>query len=139
MSAVWWIRNSFHPKAASRPLSFAGLAGGRPEDRIRPAFTAEMGPGLRPDDDETRSTNPPLGAISFVLLMFFAGTAAAATQAGNQALINWKVMDLCAKRAQAAFPEFTADSNAKRDAKLKECLSGANLPPRQPQMPAPPR
>ena len=136
MSTVWWTRESDHPKAPARPSSFADPAVGRLEDRIQPVYISEPGPGLRPDYDKTRSTNPPLGAIAFILLMFFAGTAAAATQAGNQALVNWKVMDLCAKRAQAAFPEFTADSNAKRDAKLKECLSGANLPPRQPQIPA---
>ena len=40
-------------------------------------------------------------------------------------------MDKCANQAQRAFPDFTAKSNAKRDAKLKECLAGQNLPPRE--------
>ena len=40
-------------------------------------------------------------------------------------------MDQCAKDAQAAFPDFTAESNAKRAAKEKECLEGKNLPPRE--------
>jgi hypothetical protein len=42
-------------------------------------------------------------------------------------------MDTCTRQAQTAFPDFTAESNAKRDAKLKECLAGRNLPPREPQ------
>jgi hypothetical protein len=68
-------------------------------------------------------------------MMLVAGTAAA-TQQGNTAILYWKLMDNCAKQAQAAFPDFTADSNAKRDASLKLCLEGSNLPPRQPGMPA---
>jgi hypothetical protein len=80
-------------------------------------------------------TNPALGAIPFALLILFAGTAAAATQQGNTAMANWKAMDNCARQAQAAFPDFTPDSNAKRDAKLKECLGAGNLPPRQPEIP----
>ena len=80
-----------------------------------------------------------LGAIAFTLLNQFAGTAAAATQPGIAAMASWKAMDNCARQAQAAFPDFTAESNAKRDAKLKECLGAGNLPPRQPEMPAQPR
>ena len=57
--------------------------------------------------------------------------AGAASQQGNLAIKNWKLSDQCAKEAQAAFPDFTAESNAKRDAKLKACLAGKNLPPRQ--------
>jgi hypothetical protein len=44
-------------------------------------------------------------------------------------------MDDCAKQAQAAFPDFSADSNAKREAKLEDCLNARNLPPRQPESP----
>jgi hypothetical protein len=62
--------------------------------------------------------------------------AAMASQQGIAADANWKQMDRCAKVAQTAFPDFTADSNAKRDAKLKECLEGSNLPTREPLSPA---
>ncbi len=55
-----------------------------------------------------------------------------ASQQGAMAMKNWKLMDKCAHDAQVAFPDFTAESNAKRDAKLKECLAGKNLPPREP-------
>jgi hypothetical protein len=77
------------------------------------------------------------GAIPVALMIFFAGTAAAATQEGMTAIVNWKAMDNCARQAQAAFPDFTPESNAKRNAKLKECLESSNLPPRQ--LGAPPR
>ena len=42
-------------------------------------------------------------------------------------------MDSCARQAQTAYPEFNAEANAKRDAKLKDCLNANGLPPRQPQ------
>jgi hypothetical protein len=71
-------------------------------------------------------------------LILTAGTAAA-TQPGTTAIAKWKTMDICAKQAQAAFPDFTADAAAKRDALLKQCLESDNLPPRSPEIPAPPR
>lgn len=57
---------------------------------------------------------------------------AQATQQGQQALRNWKQMDNCSKQAQTAYPNFDADSNIKRDAKLKACLNVYQLPPREP-------
>ena len=67
--------------------------------------------------------------------------ALAATSAVVAMVINvkrWQVMDKCTKQAQTAFPDYTAESNAKRDAKLKECLEGNNLPTREPASPAKP-
>jgi hypothetical protein len=57
---------------------------------------------------------------------------AGATQQGQGALRGWKTMDSCARQAQTAYPDFSAESNAKRDAKLKECLDIWGLPPRAP-------
>ena len=57
---------------------------------------------------------------------------AGATQQGQSALRSWKSMDNCARQAQTAYPDFSADANAKRDAKLKECLNVNGLPPREP-------
>jgi hypothetical protein len=71
-------------------------------------------------------------------LMLLAGTAAA-TQQGVTAMARWKTMDNCAKQAQAAFPDFTAASEAERDAVLKRCLESNNLPPRNPETPTSPR
>lgn len=73
-------------------------------------------------------------AVAFLLLVLAIG-AAQASQPGVTVEKSWKTMDVCAKQAQAAFPDFTAEANAKRDAKLKECLSGNNLPPREPIAP----
>jgi hypothetical protein len=72
-------------------------------------------------------------AASLALCLVLATATAQASQQGLQVIKNWKVADLCAKQAQQAFPNFTPEANAKRDAKLKECLEGANLPPRAPQ------
>lgn len=57
-------------------------------------------------------------------------TAMAYTQYGQQMMRGWAVSDKCAAQAQKAFPDFTPESNAKRDAQMKTCLSGSNLPPR---------
>jgi len=73
-------------------------------------------------------------AVAFLLLVLAIG-AAQASQPGKVVEKSWKTMDVCAKQAQAAFPDFTAEANAKRDARLKECLSGNNLPPREPIAP----
>lgn len=78
-----------------------------------------------------------LGLIAFALslaLMLVSGSAMASQQ-GIVVMKNWKIMDQCEKEAQAAFPDFTANSNAKREAKEKECLEGKNMPPRQPLAP----
>jgi hypothetical protein len=61
--------------------------------------------------------------------------AAQATQQGTGAILKWKTMDKCARQAQMAFPDFSPDSNAKRDAALKNCLNANNLPPREPLAP----
>jgi hypothetical protein len=67
--------------------------------------------------------------------LMLASLDAEATQQGQGALINWKRMDVCAKQAQAAYPDYNTESNTKRDAKLKECLNANGLPPRQPAAP----
>ncbi len=72
-----------------------------------------------------------LTAIALLALCLAAGPVAA-TQQGQQAIDQWKEMDNCARKAQAAYPDFTAQSNAKRDKKLKECLESHNLPPSGP-------
>ena len=69
-------------------------------------------------------------------LLLFAGTGEASQQ-GQVVMNNWKAADKCAKQAQAAYPDYSAEANAKRDAKLKECLNAGNLTPRQPLAPPP--
>lgn len=79
--------------------------------------------------------------LAFALLaaLSISIVAARATQPGQSALTNWKVMDTCAKQAQSAYPEYNADSNAKRDAQLNQCLRNNILPPRQPTATPPAR
>jgi len=74
-------------------------------------------------------TRIPLLTIGLVL----AAATTQASQPGTQTLKNWKAADMCAKKAQQAFPDFNAEANAKRDAQLKQCLEQSNLPPRSPQ------
>ena len=74
-----------------------------------------------------------LGLALFVLALV--STAARATQQGVLVMKNWTAMDKCAREAQAAFPDYTAEAYAKRDAKEKECLATKNLAPREPLAP----
>jgi hypothetical protein len=78
-----------------------------------------------------------LGLPAAALLLLI-GTAEASQQ-GQTVVNSWKAADKCAKQAQAAYPDFNAEANAKRDAQLKQCLSNGNLAPRQPLSPPPPR
>jgi hypothetical protein len=64
--------------------------------------------------------------------LLLSSVSAQATQLGQQAIGNWKQADNCAKQAQTAYPNFDANSNAKRDAKLKTCLQLYQLAPREP-------
>ena len=77
----------------------------------------------------------------FILAAALAMSAGAAwaTGQGVGAIARWKTMDICAKQAQAAFPDFTPEMNAKREARLKDCLNANNLPPREPLAPPQPR
>jgi hypothetical protein len=79
-----------------------------------------------------------LGLLLAAVLLLLIGTAEASQQ-GQTAAAYWKAADKCAKEAQAAYPDYSADANAKRDAKLKECLNASNLAPRQPLSQPPPR
>lgn len=73
-----------------------------------------------------------------VVLLLLIGTAEASQQ-GQAAVGYWKAADKCAKQAQAAYPDYSTEANAKRDVALKNCLNGGNLAPRQPLSQPPPR
>ena len=70
--------------------------------------------------------------VALLIALGLSAGRAGATSQGMGAIGRWKTMDTCAKQAQAAFPDFTPDANAKREAKLKDCLNANNLPPREP-------
>jgi len=73
-----------------------------------------------------------LACLLAVMLLFLSTTAYAASQQGRDVSVNWRTADNCAKQAQAAYPDYSAESNTKRDTRLKECLRLYNLSPRQP-------
>jgi len=68
--------------------------------------------------------------VAFVIMVAMPVTARAFTQYGGQMMHTWGASDKCAAQAQKAFPDYTPESNAKRDAQMKNCLSGSILPPR---------
>jgi hypothetical protein len=68
--------------------------------------------------------------------VFFVPALAEASAQGTQVIKNWKSSDKCSQQAQTAFPDFTPESNAKRDAQLKACLEGQRLAPRAPNGPS---
>ena len=72
------------------------------------------------------------GVVSATLLLMLASAPAAlATSAqGRGMLSRWTASDRCIAQAQQLFPDYTPESNAKRDAQIKQCLAGSNLPPR---------
>src|SRR5438128_642635 len=46
-----------------------------------------------------------------LLILALAPAASRASQQGIVVMKNWKTMDQCAKEAQTAFPDYTAESN----------------------------
>jgi hypothetical protein len=49
---------------------------------------------------------------------------------GQQLMKKWAGSDRCSQVAYRAFPDYTAESLAKRDLAFQQCLAGGNLPPR---------
>jgi hypothetical protein len=77
-----------------------------------------------------------LGAAILMIALCLVSGAAFATMAGQASIKKWAVMDQCEREAQAAFPDYSAEAVAKRDAKLNECLESKDLPPRAPLSPS---
>jgi hypothetical protein len=70
-----------------------------------------------------------VGFVVFALAALVPAAAHADSQ-GQQLMRKWTSSDVCSQRAYRDFPDYTADSLAKRDLALKKCLAGGNLPPR---------
>jgi hypothetical protein len=72
---------------------------------------------------------------ALIIVLCALALPAAAQQAkttyGKIVVQRWTSMDKCEAAAHKAFPDYTADSNAKREAKLKECLASQLLPERE--------
>lgn len=63
---------------------------------------------------------------------------AAADAAWQQSSKVWKAMDQCTRAAQKAFPDYTREGKAKREAFRRHCLRQANLPADDDARPEPP-
>ena len=74
------------------------------------------------------------GAVCLALL---AGRAHAADEWKRNSTV-WTQSDRCARQAFKQYPDYTADSNAKRDHALQQCLAASNAPPRISAPPTPP-
>jgi hypothetical protein len=69
-------------------------------------------------------------AFAVLFIAALPPAAGMATQQGTVVIKKWSAVDKCAQQAQQAFPDYTAEALAKRDAKYKQCLASQNLPPR---------
>jgi hypothetical protein len=71
-----------------------------------------------------------IALTAFFMALTMPITAMAVSPYGQQMTATWKASDRCVAAARKAFPDYTPEGNAKRDAQLKLCLSSQNLPPR---------
>jgi hypothetical protein len=85
----------------------------------------------RTEQPGTDQVKRRLALLLFAALTLAAGAAQATTQ-GLTVIQRWKAMDKCSRAAQLAYPDFTAEADAKRTAKLNDCLNANGLPPREP-------
>lgn len=63
-------------------------------------------------------------------ILALAPASAMASAQGIVVMKKWQLSDKCAKTAFAEFPDYNPQSNAKREARLRQCLDSQNLPPR---------
>jgi hypothetical protein len=68
----------------------------------------------------------------FAIVLAMPVVAGAATVNGTQMIKNWAASDRCVAAANKQFPDYTADSLAKRDQAVQQCLSNSLLAPRAP-------
>ncbi|HUI35489.1 MAG TPA: hypothetical protein VLX67_08185 [Stellaceae bacterium] len=70
-----------------------------------------------------------LGPVTFALVALMPAVSLADGQ-GEQLMKRWAGADRCSQQAYRAFPDYTAESLAKRDQAFQQCLANGNLPPR---------
>ena len=70
------------------------------------------------------------GLVIFALTVLVPVAGNADTQ-GQQLMKKWAGSDRCSLQAYRAYPDYTADSLAKRDQAFQQCLANGNLPPRE--------
>ena len=66
-----------------------------------------------------------------LLAVFAAGPSWAGPQSLQQnSFATWKAEDNCVHQAFRQFPDYTPESNAKRNEAMRQCLDRGQLPPR---------
>lgn len=73
--------------------------------------------------------------LACLMLVLSAAPSASATDTGLRMMRNWAEADKCTREAQQAFPDYSAEAYAKRDARVRDCLAAHHLPPREPLAP----
>jgi hypothetical protein len=75
------------------------------------------------------ATAPRLLALALpALAAAFLACPAVADDRLHQSNVIWKAIDECAREAAKAYPDYTTDSLAKREAERRLCLRRTNLP-----------
>ena len=67
--------------------------------------------------------------VTFLIVLLLPATAFAMTAYGHQEMNNWAASDRCVAAAHKTYPDYTAESNAKRDQAIQQCLAANGLPP----------
>jgi hypothetical protein len=68
-----------------------------------------------------------LASLLAAAALVLPGTAAADNNWKTNSAV-WRAMDNCTAAARKAFPDYTRESNAKREKARLDCLRGSNLP-----------
>ena len=84
-----------------------------------------MTPARRPSPARRRRSLALL--LALIAASLCAGRAAADDRL-RQSDVVWKAMDNCARAAIKAYPDYTAEALAKREAQRRLCLRRSNLP-----------
>lgn len=66
--------------------------------------------------------------LALTAMALAAAPPAAADQNWKTSSAVWKAMDKCTQAARKAFPDYTRESNAKRETARQNCLRTGNLP-----------
>ena len=80
---------------------------------------------------KTRPRRPALAAALAAALLALVPAGALASAQGVVLMKKWQMADKCAAQAHAAFPDYTPQANAQRDARMQQCLNSQNLPTRE--------
>lgn len=76
-------------------------------------------------------------AIPLTVALLWLPAAAVADQQWKSNSAIWKLRDTCTTQAQKAYPDYTPESNAKRQKAREDCLRASNLPVDGSSAPAP--